>query len=120
MEGMTVIGFVPRGGIPVAVAATALDAAGERVGGRPIRHWRGEGEIHYALFTELEDEAFAPAPPEVEIHGRGSLAIDGIGELPASLHGDIGLIAPVSYGEVWVCNCGGLDGVHQSWCDGFG
>ncbi len=119
MEGVTVVGFVPSGDIPAAVAATALDAAGERLGGTPIRRWRGEGEIHYAVFTGLDDEAFAPALPEVEIHGRGSLAIDSIGDLPATLHGDIGLVTPVSYGEVLICTCGGLDGVHRPGCDQF-
>jgi hypothetical protein len=117
MDDVTVIGFLPRGEASLGVAWSALDAAAESAGGTPLRHWRGGDMAHYAVFHDLDSPAaFALSLPEVEIVGRGH--IDGaIADLPGTVEHDLGLTGPVSYGEVLLCRCGGVDGHHSPDCD---
>jgi hypothetical protein len=122
MNDVTVIGFLPRGETSLGEAWSALDAAAENAGGTSLRHWRGGDRARYAVFHGLDSpEAFAStlAGVEIEIVGRGYVRA-AIADLPGAVEHDLGLTGPVSYGEVVLCRCGGMDGHHAPGCAFWG
>ncbi len=117
MEDITVIGFLPRPDIGVEAAWHALDVAAEDAGGMVLRRWRGDQNAFYGVIQGLDVPAeFVPTSAEMEIVGRGRLAIDDAAELPGTVEHALELGTPMSYGEVLTCICGSIGEIHRSPC----